>query len=258
MEKYDFPACAFSTYQILQKGMVLAHTDNNTIGREEILSGCQFLRKYLRGELRVIGPYGVYDLGILRQMNGYEQLSDAPIGLFGEYLLLVRCGLFKNVAYINAPLVFYRSAEDFDGAWKNTNLPQSKEAGRNLIGRSVKVLSNPELRDDFSQNISFLLDLPLIWVVSKLFVQDGYVNIHEVVAYLLSLKEQFGVLKGSELYRSAMFALIKAGLRQIRYGIVLTIKSMFKHAMPSWFVKFVGKIYLFFIRHSRRYFWEEG
>lgn len=252
LERFNFPSCAFSSYRIIEGTELLAWTGNIST-HEELLSGRRFLRMYMEDKLKVIGPYGVFDTDILRQMGGVESLSDAPIGLYGEYILLVRCGLLKNITYIDSPLVLYRSPEKGNyggGVWANTNISQYKEAGKNLIFKSVEVLSKPELRKDFYNNLSFLLKFSLRIYANKLAFQNGCVNIYDLIAQLSSIKEQFKSLKGSVLYWIALFILVQEGLHLVWYAKI----PIFKQVAPHRLVKIARSVYSFLIREQRRDF----
>lgn len=249
--KFDFPRCVFTSYKTID-GTSARRVAKSFSGQQQLLSfsGRQFLRMYLSGKLKAMGCTGVMDIEYIRQMGGVKRLSESPFALYAEYVLLLHAGLQENIAYINAPLVFYR---DHEGSWGCTSrdVDEFKQAGQNLVHHSVTVFKRPELRDHFYQNLSSILELPLSVLVSKLAARDGRVNKHEVMAYLLSLREQFKPLKGSVLYWLAL-----AGLGRRGVGLVWSAaKSEFRSAAPPGLVKLARRLRSFLPGRERRPFW---
>ena len=249
LSKFDFPPCTFTSYGLIH-GANFLDIVKTYPGQEQLFTGSQFLRMYLKGNLKIIGPYGVFDTECLRRIGGIESLSNAPIGLYGEYMLLVRSGLLEKIVYVDAPLVLYRVHE---GAWgcTNTDVDQYKRAGENLVRESIKVFTRPELRDDFYQNLSSILELSSNIFVGKLAARDGHLDGHEVMAHLLSLKRQFSPLKGSVLYWLALASLCRKGVGPVWSAA----KSKFRSAAPPGLVKLARRVRSFFPRHERRAFW---
>lgn len=247
--KFNFPACAFTSYGYIS-GTSFPDVAKNFSGQGQLFSGRQFLRMYFGGKSKVIGPYGVFDAESLRQIGGVERTLGPPMGVYNEYLLLVKCGLLENVAYIDAPLVFFRMHKD---SWvcTNTDVDLWKRAGENLVRETVKIFAMPELWGDFPKNLSSILELSLHFFVGKLAARDGYLGGREVMAYLFSLKKQFNSLKGSGLYWIALARLGRVAVRPVW----LITRSKLKSAAPSGLLKFARTIRRFFPRHQRRVFW---
>ena len=242
--KFDFPSATFTSYEFIY-GTSFPDVTKNFSGQEQLFSGRQFLRMYLSDQLKVIGCTGVYDIEYIRQIGGVERLTDSPFALYSEYLLLVRSGLLKKVAYIDAPLVLYRSHE---GSWGCTTNEVNlfKQASENLVRESVKVFSRPELRDDFRQNIGSILKFSVNDFVRRLPAQDT----HEGVSYLFSMKKQFNFLKGSALYWIALSSLGWIGMSLVCWPATkLKFKSAklkFKSATQSGVVKLAHTLRSFF------------
>lgn len=242
--------CIFTSYEIIY-GIAFPSISKNSSGQPQLFSGRQFLRMYLAGMVKTMSCNGVLDTNCLRQIGGVESLYDAPIGLYGEYMLMVRCGLLEKVAYVDAPLVLYRAHE---GSWSTGgkySIDQYKQAGQNLVSESVKILAMPELRDDFRHNLSSLLKLPLLQIVIKLAAQNRHLDTREVIAYLFSMRKQFNLLKGSPLYWIALVSLGQAGV----WLVWPVAKAKFKLGAPPGFVRFARTVRSLFVRHERRPFW---
>ena len=133
-----------------------------------VLTGREFLDRYFAGRLKIISPYGLFDTGLLRSVvGGVEELCPAAVGLYGEYIFLMRCALFNKIIYSDAPLVIYRV---HDGAWGCTNLELDKycEAGAELVRRSSEVLRHPSLSGDLAKNLVALCDMHVYAYAAKL------------------------------------------------------------------------------------------
>ena len=244
--KFNYPLCAFSSYKVI-RGTSFS-SEVNLSGQEQLLSGREFLRMCLKGKLKTIGCYGVFDTRHIRSIGGIERLSDSPFALYSEYLLLVRAGLLRYVVYVNIPLVLYREHE---ASWGNTNtdVAQYKQAGRNLVRECIKVFMMPELSVDFYKNLLSILKLTLHVFVCKLAARDGRIDRRETIMHLLSLKEQFNSLEGSFLYWASLVSLVHASL-WLTWPVA---KLTFKLKVPFRFVKLVRTI-LFSCHAVRKYF----
>lgn len=244
--KYNFPPCVFTSYELIY-GTSFHDVEKTTPGHAQSFSGRQFLRMYWSGKLKAIGCAGVYDKGYLRRIGGVECLADTHRPLYSEHLLLVRAGLLEKVAYIDEPLINYRIHE---GAWGCTanDLSLYKQASENLVRKSITVFSNPELRDDFCQNIASVLKFVVTDYFAKARSKDGCLSRLEVVPFFFSLKKQFGSLKRSGLYRNA---LVSWGWTGVRLVWLLSTKFNIKAVIYPLLFKFTYFLRLPFGRQSQ-------
>ncbi len=241
--KFNSPLCVFTSYESIY-GTSFHDVEKTTPGHAQSFSGRQFLRMYWSGRLKAMGCTCVYDRKLLKHMGGVESLADTSFALYSEYLLLVRAGLLKRVAYIDEPLVKYRV---HDGSWGCTtnDLSLYKQARDNLVRESITVFSNPELRDDFRQNITSVLKFTVKNYLDKLRTQDGNLRRLEAVPYLFSLKKQFDLLKGSALYWNLLFSLGWTGVILLWW----LGKINFKSAILPGLVRYARTLRLSFWRH---------
>jgi glycosyltransferase involved in cell wall biosynthesis len=233
INQFRQPQCAYTSYGYVW-GDSLPKITGKTSWRSKLFSGPQFIRRYLSGRLKMLGACGIFDTEYLKAMGGAQKFYDCPIGVHAEHFIAVRTGLLDRVAYVNEPLVFYRNHE---GSWsyKNKDADIYKQAGRNFIRESIKVLTGPTLRQDFEQNFSGLLKLSINIVLGKLITRDGYLNKQELNKYILSFQGQIGAIKDPALYETAIACLERAA-KQNR--TLATLKTKFKSYIPSSFVKF--------------------
>jgi glycosyltransferase involved in cell wall biosynthesis len=154
----DFPPVFFSSYRLIHgtdappPGLI----SQNSVS---VLTGREFLMRYFAGQLKIISTYGLFDIFTLKSVvGGLEKLCASAIGLYGEYIFLVRCARFEKIVYSDAPLVLYRMHDD---AWGCTNLELDKyhEAGPELVRRSAEVLQHPSLSGDLTKHLWAICDL---------------------------------------------------------------------------------------------------
>jgi glycosyltransferase involved in cell wall biosynthesis len=167
LTKNGFPPVFFSSYRLIRGTEVPppALISQNSL-RE--LTGREFLERYFAGRLKIMATCGLFDTGVLKSVvGGVEELCPAAVGLYGEYIFLVRCGLLEKVIYSDASLVLYRMHE---GAWGCTNLELDKyrEAGAELVRRSGEVLRHPSLSADLAKNLRALCDMHVHAYAAKL------------------------------------------------------------------------------------------
>lgn len=120
---------------------------------ESVLSGREFLSSYFSGRLKINSTSGLFSTCALREVVGpLEELCPSAIGLYAEFLLLVRCALFERIGHLDAPLVLMRA---HTGSWSESNLELDKYlvAGQNLVRRSGELFRHPALAADFRKNL---------------------------------------------------------------------------------------------------------
>jgi glycosyltransferase involved in cell wall biosynthesis len=160
------PVC-FSSYRVVQ-GTAAPSPEAAARNSVWVLTGREFLNRYFAGRLPIISIYGLFDTAKLRSVvGGVEELCDSAVGLYGEYIFLVRCALFEPIIYSNAPLVLYRK---HDEAWGCTNLELDKYrgAGPELVRRCGEVLRHPSLAGDLSKHLLAVCAMHLYNYAAKL------------------------------------------------------------------------------------------
>jgi glycosyltransferase involved in cell wall biosynthesis len=246
--KYDFPTCVFTSYLPIY-GKVI-HKFKNKYNRQlKLYPGRDFLRLYLSGRLKALGCCGFYRTDYLMDIGGAKRLSNGPMALHSEYLLLIRTGLLSEIAYINEPLVTTRVHEN---SWTclNSDVELFKEAGINLIRESIMILSTSEIKDDFQNNLTSILKAVLSSVIMKSTIQNEKLDMQEFQMYIYLIENEFNPLKGSALYKSAMSGLDTALKNVSRY----IFKAKLKMITPFRYLKFAHMVLSIFSRYSKKVF----
>ncbi len=131
------------------------------------LTGREFLRRYTAVSPYLISTCGLFDTAALRaKVGGVEELCPSAIGLYCEYLFLVRCALLEKIVYVDLPLVIFRVHPDSWGE-SNTDLAKYREAGRELLRRGAEVLRHPSLSADLCSNLMTLCRIHLYTFATK-------------------------------------------------------------------------------------------
>lgn len=199
LKKHDFPSVVFTSY-MTGKSFETRKT-NNGPRDVRILSGKEFLNKYLSRTLKIIGCYGLFDAGYLRGIGGMEKLGTG-FSPYSDNLLAIRSGLLDRVAVMNAPLLFFRTHPD-SISYASPDLSAYQSAQHALIGKSLDVFRASELRDDFHDNLLLLLTWCLKDYYSVI-LRSGRIRTGEWLGYLLGMrkfvrlldsKHKYGILK---------------------------------------------------------------
>lgn len=220
------PACAFASYAAFRGERPLPQFAD-PIPEGESLSGAEFLRRYLRGEIKTIGVMGAFDRAYLHATGGLEDLSGENIAILSEYMLLLRTGACGRVCYIDAPLTLYREHGESWGI-KNTDVEVYKRTGRELLSRSLGVLQQPELRGDFRPNLFGVLRICLSYVFGTASKDPRHYRFHDLAAYYLSLRRELRLFGGRNLRSRAAMSWLQAGF-WLSWSVV---KFTFKSNMP--------------------------
>ena len=163
----DFPPALFPSYRVLLDSETLQFNDIS-YNKLRQLSGREYLAEYSAERLKLISTCGLFDTEMLRSIvGGAEEIcSDSIIGLYFEYLFLVKCALLGKILYIDAPFVIFRVHSDSWGE-ANTELDKYLEAGQKLLQRTGEVFRHPDFLDDFDSNLIAICKMHLITFATK-------------------------------------------------------------------------------------------
>ena len=198
LTRFNYPSCVFSSYAMVY-GTTYPDMPKIIPRQGKVYSGRQFLSMYWSGRLKAIGCNGVYQRDYLLGIGGVKCLADFHRPLYSEYLLLNQVGLQNKVAYIDEPLALYRVHEDAWGC-KTNDLLLYRQASENLIQESITIFLDSELRNDFHQNISHLLNFVTIEYFNKAKSMAGFLTRLKAIPFFFSLKKQFNSLRGAPFF----------------------------------------------------------
>lgn len=160
------PPALFPRYRVLEDGApcVAAEVAPGAVNH---YSGREFLANYFSGRLEVISTTAFFATELFREtVGGVEELCDSAVGLYCEYLLLVKCALLGEILCVDAPYVVFRAHAESWGA-SNTELHKYLQGGERLVLRSAAVLRHPDLRPELERS---LLGLSRIHLTKLCFV----------------------------------------------------------------------------------------
>jgi glycosyltransferase involved in cell wall biosynthesis len=204
LSETDFPPALFSSFRTLREGEEYLP---RTTGHLSIsmLSGREFLRRYSAVNPEVVSTCGLFDTVALKHVTGgIEELCASAIGVYCEYLFLVRCALFDRIAYTDAPFYVFRT---HDGSWSESNdeLHRYIEAGKVLVRKCGEVLRHPTLIADFPRNLLTICEQHLIAVAYRS-------ARHEVARQQLGFRAVFrAVARQCQEYQNTVTVFIEQG-----------------------------------------------
>lgn len=167
----DFPPALYTSYRVIDDADVTLDPTPAT-GKVTTLNGTEFLESYFTGQVKLISTCGVFETAVLAStVGGVEELCDSAIGLYCEYLFLVRCGSFDRMVYQDTPLVVFRAHSDSWGE-SNTELNKYLEAGANLLHRCGDTLRHAVRRNNNAVILIGLCKIHLVSYATKLVLYE--------------------------------------------------------------------------------------
>lgn len=228
--KYDYPLCIFSSFTSnIDIANNVSAKDIGEIAELELLTGRQFLTRYLSRDLETIGCYGVFDIAYLRGVGGISQLGDGR-SMYAEMPLVILSGLLENVVYLRQPLVFFRS---HPGSLCNTStdVEAYMSSQRALFEKCIAIFNEKAISDDFQRNI-FLLLKWCIQDVATVMRRSGSIHFSATTQYITFLKQIIEPLKYSLYYWKCLAIMISIPLKNVAAALARKIWGSL-HKRPS-------------------------
>lgn len=185
--EHNSPACIFTGFTVL-RGAEPPQAAQNVMGQTTALPGSEFLSSYFSGAIKTMSFNGMYRLDALMEIGLPEPLSDTPVGILAEYWLLVRCGLLREIVYVNTPLVYFRAHDD-SYSTQNREVQNYKTAGYNLVRKSLPLLTKPPLDQDIYRNLLGTLRIAASVAVIVSSRTKRVIPLRELREYFASLTE---------------------------------------------------------------------
>jgi glycosyltransferase involved in cell wall biosynthesis len=207
LAKFDWPLCVFTSYD---KGKTYKPPVSAGEWPMELYTGGQFLDLYLGRKLKAIGNYGVFERGYLMKSGGMESLGTG-ISPYSDNLLAIRAGLLDRVAYVNAPLVFYRTHSG-SISYTSGDVEAFRTAQEDLVRRSLHIFTCEKLKGCFSTYLFFLLRWCLI-DFSSVVRKGGGIGMRQAIAHARFVFRHVSLLRGSPHYQPGLVQMGKTALR---------------------------------------------
>lgn len=168
--KTSFPPAFFSSFRMLKPA---EKYQPNILQQSAMIefTGRDFLRWYSARRPQIGSTCGLFDTVALRNdVDAVEELCASAIGIYCEYLFLVKCALLGRIVYIDAPFYVYRRHAD-SASESNVDLENHLLAGQGLVRRCGEVLRHPALVDDYSAN---LMNFCIIHIITFAYVTSRF------------------------------------------------------------------------------------
>jgi glycosyltransferase involved in cell wall biosynthesis len=218
--KFGFPACVFTSYG---QGAAFEVPVSACEWPMELYTGQQFLDLYLSRRLRAVGCYGIFEHEYLSQIGGMESLGNS-FSPYSDNLLAIRAGLLDRVAYVDAPLVFYRTHAG-SISYTSGDVTAFQAAQEDLLGKGLLLFSDEKLKDNFAMYLFYLLRWCLV-DFSSVARKAGGITIGQAVAYGRFAATHVRRLRGSAYYRPGLALLTRTALRIARDAGKAKLKSL--------------------------------
>ncbi|UFS71047.1 glycosyltransferase family 2 protein [Geomonas sp. RF6] len=152
LARHTFPAALFPSFRLL-RGTDSFTPQQVTPRSSSVMTGREYLSRFFAGKLRIISTCGFFETAAVRKVvGGVEELCQSAIGVYCEYLFLVRCALLERICFMDAPYVVFRTHSE---SWSegNSELHKYESSAPELLRRSAEVLRHPALQEDFDRNL---------------------------------------------------------------------------------------------------------
>ena len=172
-------------------------------GRLFNYSGKEFVKQLFGGKIKTAGCYGVFELNTIKQIGGITPLSDTPISIHSEFLLLVQTSLLDNVVYIDAPLFFSR---DYKGTFSGSTIEFElyRRAGKNLLHETLKVICVPNLIDEFQIILVGVTKIIIKYFIMRFVGREKNIHHDQIETFIKELRVLLDTLRGNVQYDLAL------------------------------------------------------
>ncbi len=235
-----FPPAFFSSFRMLQANELFTPR-SIPFSRMEVLTGSEFLRRYSPDRPAVVSTCGLFDTALLRDVvGGVEELCASAIGVYCEYLFLVRCALLERMVYVDSQLVLFRIHPE---SWSENVSEYAKyvEAGGELVRRCAETLRHPRLKADYNVNLMTICEQHLITIANRTAKIEVTSRKYGIIAFYRAIaryrkesrntKENF-VSQGGKIGLHEWLDLIKIDLNCYR-NIALILASCFYRSIKG-------------------------
>ena len=153
LEKFSYPACVFTSYNegLEYKPEPVIDVNNSS----QLMNGDEFLQQYLSRTLKLIGCYGGIETKYLKEIGGIEELGDG-FSPYADNLLAIRAGKLDKVAYVDAPLIFFRT-HDQSLSYTSCGLTAYTSAQQGLLSRCEEIFEHDSISHNRQLNMFHLL-----------------------------------------------------------------------------------------------------
>lgn len=205
--KYDCPSCLFSSFTSdIDITNNLNIEDIGVASESTLLTGRQFLTRYLSRDLKAIGCYGVFETSYLRSIGGLSQLGVGR-SMYAEMPLVILSGLLEKVIFLHQPVVFFRA---HSGSLSNTStdVEAYMSSQQELFSKCIEIFNMKEISKDFQRN-TFLLIKWCVQDVVTVMRRSGSIPYKATIQHAIFLKELIENLKYSLYYWKSIEILIR-------------------------------------------------
>jgi len=220
---FNSPQSIFSSFSSdLSEIMSVGNTDEIVRGAKRY-HGSDYLRLYLERKVKTIGCYSVSNTKYLRAVGGLSQLGDGR-SIYAEMPIVLASGLLENVIYLDCPLVYFRP---HDGSLSSSNIKieDMRTSQVALLDRSLPILRNPTVLEDFPRNLYLLL----VWCVkdyATVINRSGKLDLKSIYQYLKFLRGAVLLTKNTPYARKTIYSIVAIAFNEIVLAMKAKVKNL--------------------------------
>lgn len=210
------PPVVFSSY-IADDCSRFQDVDIATEKSIRVMGGDAFLREYLSRNLMAIGCYGVFKKECLQQLGGMEQLGHG-FSPYSDNLLAIKSCTFDHLAYINSPLLFFRTHEQ-SVSYTSPDIDAYQSAQEALLAKCIPILTQVSPNGECPTNLYRLL----LWCIQdfdSVVRRAGAIRAGQALSYLAFVRRYLPMLKRTEHHRQAMSTVLRIFMKFLRDGMM--------------------------------------
>jgi len=149
IDRFSAPECVYCAYNNDVKHIPVPPVDLQE--HSKLISGAEFLGRYLSRDIDILGVYGGFRTGYLRGIGGITQLGDG-FSPYSDALLAIQAGELGTVGYIDTPLIFFR-AHDQSMSHTSPDLSTYTSAQLDLISKCDRIFMGEGLSKHYRRNM---------------------------------------------------------------------------------------------------------
>ncbi|MBF0331747.1 MAG: glycosyltransferase family 2 protein [Candidatus Omnitrophica bacterium] len=206
------------------QGGVFAVKDVLWQDKVQILPSYGFLEAYLSRRLKTIGCYGVFKTDFLKRLGGMRRLGSG-FSPYSDYLLTIGIAQSRQVIYVDAPLVFFRTHQG-SLSYGSEDILAYITAQKDVLRLADEILSTDALKPKRSLYVHLLWK----WFISDfmaVYFRTKAVRLSAVRTWLRLLGAHFKVMSVGHCSRVVLYC---------GYYFMTTLSGVCRHYLKRFLV----------------------
>ncbi|HJO92903.1 MAG TPA: glycosyltransferase family 2 protein [Victivallales bacterium] len=195
LKKFGSQPAIFTSY-FMDKNCPENYDLNLPDANFRFMKGNDFLVKYLKKEIKLLGCCGVFDRKYLNKIGGMIQLGTG-FSPYSDNILAIKSGALENIVYINHPLIFFRGHEQ-SISFTSIEIKPYISAQKEFLPICMEIFNHEKLKKYFDSNLYYILK----WYIKDFF---SVVRRSGKIYFLAIISFTFFILKKSSRIKSKTY-----------------------------------------------------